>query len=673
MTGRRRRPGDEFADDYPWTPGEQPDGYPRDDGTEPPWSPAEEPRREGRRGRHSAAPPPVTPPPAVPHQAVPPEDPHSRPGRPGMAAPPPRGRAGSGQPPLPRQPGQRDQGYPQPGANGAPTARYPVQRGGRPAGPPPYPGQAGNRSAPNGRPSVPGGRSPLPGGGPPYPGARPSGGGIPDRGQAGSGPYPGVAGRLPRGRGEYPPPGEGYPAGGSPGRAGGRDDDNAAGRDRYGAGGEYGAPGDSGARRARPGYGAPGAPDGYSAPGAPDGHGARGTGAASGYGAPDGQGAPDGYRDDGFWAPDDRDPAAGRGGYDDRDDRPVRPKRRHRGRWAALIAVLVIVVPLAVAAFFAYRAIAGHYFPADYSGAGTGKVVAQIHSGDSATVIGDRLFTLGVVASSRAFVLAAEASPKASSLQPGFYLMHEHMNATLAFNLLLKPSARIQHMVTIPEGLRESQILAALGQSSGIPVADYKKALRNTAALGLPSYARGNPEGYLFPATYAIQPHMTAAGVLQAMVQSFNAEAASVNLAQAAGGVHLTPAQVIVVASLAQAEGGKVSDFPKIARVIYNRLHAGMKLQFDSTVLYGLHAYGIRASSQQLNSNSPYNTYKYAGLPPGPIDSPGDAAIRAALHPAAGNWLYFVTVNPKTKQTDFTSSYAVFQQLSAQLNRNQAG
>src|SRR6202021_1484423 len=112
--------------------------------------------------------------------------------------------------------------------------------------------------------------------------------------------------------------------------------------------------------------------------------------------------------------------------------------------------------------------------------------------------------------------------------------------------------------------------------------------------------------------------------------------------------------QVIVVASLAQAEGGKVSDFPKIARVIYNRLHAGMKLQFDSTVLYGLHAYGTRASSQQLNSNSPYNTYKYAGLPPGPIDSPGDAAIRAALHPAAGNWLYFVTVNPKTKQTDFT-------------------
>jgi UPF0755 protein len=326
--------------------------------------------------------------------------------------------------------------------------------------------------------------------------------------------------------------------------------------------------------------------------------------------------------------------------------------------------MLVIVVPLAVLGFFAYRAIAGHFFPADYSGPGTGQVIVQIRPGDTATVVGDRLYALGVVASSRAFVNAAEASPKASSLQPGFYTLHRHMNAKLAFNLLLNPSSRIQHMVTIPEGLRESQILAVLGHDSGIPLADYNRALRNTGTLGLPSYAHGNPEGYLFPATYPIQPHMTATGVLQAMVRSFNQEAASVGLTQAAAGVHLTPGQVIVVASLAQAEGGKISDFPKITRVIYNRLHAGMKLQFDSTVFYALHAYGIRASSQQLTTNSRYNTYKYPGLPPGPIDSPGDAAIRAALHPAVGNWLYFVTVNPKTKQTDFTSSYAVFQRLS---------
>ncbi len=87
-------------------------------------------------------------------------------------------------------------------------------------------------------------------------------------------------------------------------------------------------------------------------------------------------------------------------------------------------------------------------------------------------------------------------------------------------------------------------------------------------------------------------------------------------------------------------------------------------------MLYALHTYGILASDQQLNVKSRYNTYRHKGLPPGPIDSPGDAAIRAALHPAKGNWTYFVTVNPKTKQTVFTSSPAVFNQLKAELERN---
>jgi UPF0755 protein len=92
-----------------------------------------------------------------------------------------------------------------------------------------------------------------------------------------------------------------------------------------------------------------------------------------------------------------------------------------------------------------------------------------------------------------------------------------------------------------------------------------------------------------------------------------------------------------------------------------------MPLQLDSTVLYALHSYGILATSRQLDVRSPYNTYKHKGLPPGPIDSPGDAAIRAALHPAKGNWLYFVTVNPKTGETDFTSSQAQFEQFRSEL------
>jgi UPF0755 protein len=124
------------------------------------------------------------------------------------------------------------------------------------------------------------------------------------------------------------------------------------------------------------------------------------------------------------------------------------------------------------------------------------------------------------------------------------------------------------------------------------------------------------------------------------------------------------------MASLVQAEGGRLSDYPKIARVIYNRLAQGMPLQLDSTVLYGLNTYGIIASDAQLASPSPYNTYKHKGLPPGPIDSPGNAAIQAVLSPAAGNWVYFVTVNPKTHETLFTSSEAQFQQYRAELEHN---
>ena len=144
------------------------------------------------------------------------------------------------------------------------------------------------------------------------------------------------------------------------------------------------------------------------------------------------------------------------------------------------------------------------------------------------------------------------------------------------------------------------------------------------------------------------------------------------NLDTAAQHVGLKTAQVIVMASLVQDEGGRLSDYPKIARVIDNRLKQGIPLELDSTVLYGLNTFGIIANNKQLTSTSPYNTYKYKGLTPGPIDSPGDAAIKAVLNPAAGTWLYFVTVNPKTGETKFTSSPAQFQQFREELQHNLA-
>jgi UPF0755 protein len=361
------------------------------------------------------------------------------------------------------------------------------------------------------------------------------------------------------------------------------------------------------------------------------------------------------------------------GGGDDRRQSRVqaKPARRRRiRRLAPWIAVLVILTPIAVGGYYAYSFYQSKYHPADFAGAGSGSTLVQVHAGDTATSLAPELVSLGVVASSRAFVLAAEHSTSTQGLVPGFFQMHKHMQASVAYATLLNPANVVQVNVTIPEGFRTSQIIARLvAKDPHITAADYQQALKNPN-LGLPAYAKGNAEGYLFPSTFQILPNATALSVLQQMVKSFNQEAATVNLEQNAARVHLSPAQVVVVASLLQAEGGKLSDYPKIARVIYNRLAQGMKLQFDSTVLYGLNTYGIRANGPQLQSNSPYNTYKFAGLPPGPIDSPGNAAIQAALHPAAGTWLYFVTTDPKTGVTKFATTYTGFQQLQQELQQN---
>ena len=337
---------------------------------------------------------------------------------------------------------------------------------------------------------------------------------------------------------------------------------------------------------------------------------------------------------------------------------------RRAAPWIALTVVLLVFGGAGGAFLYVYT----HYLhPADYSGTGYGTVEVAIKPGDTAAAVGQRLFAAGVVASARAFANAAKASGHGSGLQPGLYRLHKHMSAALAFSLLLSQKTRVQAKVVIPEGLRAVDIVSVLGRRTG-EAAGYRQAIAETSKLGLPSYAHGNPEGYLFPATYEIQPGTPPLKVLQEMVAAFNREAASVSLPAAAAKGYMTPGQVITVASLVQAEGGKLSDFPKIAGVIYNRLNRNMPLQLDSSVLYGLHKYGFLATTAELRINTPYNTYLHKGLPPGPIDNPGDAAIRAALHPMHNPWLYFVTVNPKTRLTKFTSSYSQFLQYKAQLN-----
>ena len=343
---------------------------------------------------------------------------------------------------------------------------------------------------------------------------------------------------------------------------------------------------------------------------------------------------------------------------------------RRVGWVLAPLLALAVLCALAVGGYDIYKG----FQSKDFTGPGFGHVTVQVMPGDTATSLAPRLVTLGVVASAKSFISAAKQSSNPAGLQPGFFSLHKHMNSALAYRMLLNPASRIQSKVTIPEGLRMSLILSVLEHKSAgtLPASAFAAAVKDTAALGLPAYANGKPEGYLFPATYDFNPGTSALGMLQAMVARFNQEATTIDLPAAAKAAHLTPGQVVTVASILQAEAGSPKYYRQVAEVIYNRLNLGMKLGLDSTVNYALHRFGVHLTVSQLHVNSPYNTFIHTGLPPGPIDNPGDAAIQAALHPDHGNLLYFVTVNLQTGLTKFTSSPAQFQQFVAECRQNNA-
>jgi len=272
-----------------------------------------------------------------------------------------------------------------------------------------------------------------------------------------------------------------------------------------------------------------------------------------------------------------------------------------------------------------------------------------------------------VVASVDAFLAAASANPDSSKLQPGFYQLKAKMQAGEALALLLDPKSRVQAKVVLPEGLRLDETLKRLAAKTKLPLADYTKALKDAQSLGLPAYAKKNPEGFLFPATYDVPPNASARGVLKQLFTRYAraAEATGVERTQR------SPYEIVIIASLVEAEARNADDFGKVARVVYNRLDKGMALQFDSTVNYALKADKKLVTLKDLGTNSPYNTYKNTGLPPGPINSPGERALEAAVNPPDGNWLYFVTVNPETGETKFTSSYQEFLRFKQELKSNQ--
>lgn len=318
----------------------------------------------------------------------------------------------------------------------------------------------------------------------------------------------------------------------------------------------------------------------------------------------------------------------------------------------------------------AYTMLKPFLSPADFKGPGTDAVTVKINPGASAGDIGTLLAKAGVVASARSFVNVTEDRAVADRLRPGSYRLRKGMAAGMALDLLLSPSSRIVKRVTVPEGLRLGETLERLAKQTGLPLKGLQAVGKGLE--GLPKYAHGL-EGFLFPATYEVEPGEKPAELLAAMVERFDAAATEVGLVKRAAEVHLTPLEVVTVASIVQAEGGRDEDYPKIARVIYNRLSAQppRKLEIDSTVMYAQGRRGtLKLSNKDTRFRSPYNTYLHRGLPPGPISNPGEKALLAALHPAKGDWTWFVTTDPAHRITKFTNKESDFVRYREELNAN---
>ncbi|MFE5028538.1 endolytic transglycosylase MltG [Streptomyces sp. NPDC056656] len=221
-------------------------------------------------------------------------------------------------------------------------------------------------------------------------------------------------------------------------------------------------------------------------------------------------------------------------------------------------------------------------------------------------------------------------------------------------------------VLTVPEGWRAGQVYEALDKALGVPAGTSKKAVPK-AGLKLPGDAGGNPEGYLFPATYPLNDQSTPAGLLSYMVDTANRKLNGSQVTAGADRDAVNPYRALTIASIVEAEAATKEDMGKVARVIYNRLDRGMPLQMDSTINYGLNRSTLDTTIKDTRAENPYNTYVRMGLPPTPIANPGVEAMKAAISPPQGDWVYFVTVKPG--DTRFTADFNEQRANVAEFNK----
>ncbi|MHB1444637.1 MAG: endolytic transglycosylase MltG [Acidimicrobiales bacterium] len=225
----------------------------------------------------------------------------------------------------------------------------------------------------------------------------------------------------------------------------------------------------------------------------------------------------------------------------------------------------------------------------------------------------------------------------------GVYALREDESYPAVVKALHGPE--VSRPLVIPEGFTISQIAQRVGALPGHSAAHFLAvAAGGTVRSPYEPAGSSNLEGLLFPDTYTITPGESDTAILEQMISRFDQVASDIGLSRAPSSVGVSPYQAVIVASLIEREAKLAGDRPLVGEVIYNRLAKGMRLQIDATVLYALGPGHSSLSAADLQVPSPYNTYLVAGLPPGPIADPGQAALEAALHPSTGNYLYYVVV-----------------------------
>jgi UPF0755 protein len=324
-----------------------------------------------------------------------------------------------------------------------------------------------------------------------------------------------------------------------------------------------------------------------------------------------------------------------------------------------LVSLVLVIVAVMIAAGGLYT-----YF----SGAsGAQRPVAfTIQPGATGSQVTDQLVQEGVVRSAFAFKLVAKVKGIPLEFEAGDYELSTNMKAGDVLSVLAAgppPPEAIE--VLFPEGYRLEQDATRAHDALGVDREAFLEAA-TSGSFALPPYLPkkvDSVEGFLFPATYQFEDGVSADQVIQRMVDQFGKVAEDLSWDHAAE-LGVSKFDIVVIASMIEREARFQEDRPKIAAVIYNRLAAGMPLQIDATVQYAKGTWDpVTTADYELDS--PYNTYQIQGLPPGPIASPGEASLAAALNPADADYLYYVVIDAEGHH-GFTDSYDEFLHLKDQ-------